>query len=227
MRTIGIISTCLGGSINFYTQLVQFSLTTYQNRTPEILFHQMPLEEYFSAFRDLNITKISELLDTSMRKLSNAGASLIVIPNNTSHAVIENIINSSSISILNMIEITANFCHSQQYQRVVLLGTNTLIKSGIYQKYLNNFDIKSILLSEADAQLLNNEILQATTSGDLDFKFSTSIKNKIIDCANKNSCNAIILACSDLVRAFHSKLEIPTINPLELLAKVAVNIAMK
>lgn len=58
MKTIGIVSACLGGTTNFYTQLCQYSLSAYHNKTPELILHQQPLQDYFAAFGDVAKGKI-------------------------------------------------------------------------------------------------------------------------------------------------------------------------
>lgn len=228
MKAIGIVSACLGGTINFYSQLVQYSLSSYNSKTPEIILHQLPLQDYFTCFDDINkLNKLSDLLLSSIKTLEEAGARLIVIPNNTVHTVIDDILPRSSLPILSLLEVTKDHCKAANYREVLILGTRSLIRTEIYQKSLRNIGVQPVVLSEVDEDQLNQEIMKATQKGDLAFAFSSYIQEAISRISHLGQYDAILLACSDLVRSFHLKLNIPTINPLELLAKTAIDKAMQ
>lgn len=159
----------------------------------------------------------------SARFLENSGANFLLMPCNTAHFFYEYIQKSISIPLLNMIEITAKYCKSQNLSRVGLLSTAGTLKTRIYHDALikegitcetpndEENDITMKYIYQYKSGILNNDINPLLT-----------IINNIID----KGANRIILGCTELpIICRCIKTDVPLINPVQLLALTAIELA--
>ena len=224
MKVVGIVSVCAGGSQRVFSKLMGYSLSHYQLQAPEIILHQVPFEEYQKAIDSKNHHAFERPLLKSLAKLNDCGADFVIVPNNTVQSVVNLVSSKSPIPILNLTEIVAQECKKQKIGKVLILGTSELINSGLYQCALEEQNIKSYLLDSTSMDLMNHEILSAILLGSQEFSVSAELDSVIRRIAPKY--DAMLLACSELVSAYHGNLDILTIDPIELLAKAAAQEAM-
>lgn len=213
MKSIGIVSTCFGGTSTFLNQLLQHSNTSY---FPELFMHQAPLEKYISLLKHVDILGLSNLVLESIKKMDS---DFVVIPNNTLHMAIEYITEKSPIPIINLLEAISKACIEKGFSKVLVLGTSMLINSRVIQDKLESYNIQSGILPNISEQI-TDEIIAATISKSSSFSFSNSVCSAINEATPRY--DSVVLACSDLVKEFHHRLAIPTLDPMEALAKAAM-----
>jgi aspartate racemase len=223
MKKIGVIAACVGGFEAFYSTLIRYSLMRHHSTTPHVCIDQAPLQNYFSAFEAPEKEPLLKLLLSSLDSLKHLGVDFAVIPNNSAHSVIEQVIQKSPLPILNLLEVVGEECRRLGFKKVLILGISKLLQSGLYQRALQSRQIASLLLPENEGLILHKEIMMATMSGAATFTFSPELEQIIDRHAHKSHCDAVLLACSDLVKAYHGDLPIPSIDPMELLAHRAID----
>jgi amino-acid racemase len=219
MKIIGIVSLCTSGATSFLSQLM-----TFDARTPEVLLHQLPLQRYLSAIESNDLELLEELIISSLTRLKAGGAEMAVCPNNTAHIVMGRVTAQSPLPVILLPDVVARRCCEMELSSPLLLGTSPLVDSGVYQEALAAYGIAAVTLSGEDNQILSSEIIKATKSGDPKFAFSDYIKQAIQNASSH--CDAILLACSELVSRYHMQLEKPTIDPVALLAQEAAQDAL-
>lgn len=224
MKVVGIVSVCAGGSQSFFSQFMARCLSHYQSRSPEIILHQAPFTEYQEAIDSKNLADFERPLLKSLKKIKQWGADFAVIPNNTVQAAVESIKAKSPIHILNLVELVACECVEQKADKVLILGTLQLIQSSVYQRELQKQNVNWGVLDLQSIELMTHEILAAMRLGGDTFSLSIELDAIVRDAA----CNydVVLLACSELVGAYHGRLDTLTIDPISLLAEQAIQKAM-
>lgn len=164
------------------------------------------------------------LMKKNINRLKSAGASVVMIPCMTAHTFLFELQNEVSIPIINAIELI-NF-YLQKYfsdKKIGLLATTGSIKSEIYPKYIEN----EIIIPNEFAQMKlmqliygNNGIKSGNTGGII----IEGIKEIVEEMKLKN-IEAIISGCTELGLVINNNnMPIPVIDPLQLLAKKAIEL---
>lgn len=164
-----------------------------------MLIWNIPLE--YKIEEDL-LTKASgeeryiPYLIEAAKRLESGGADFLVMPCNSLHIFIEKIKQAVQIPVLSILEETAIFLKNNKVGEVGVIATSTTINNGIYEKWLNKYNIKQIL-PDAHQQInlgkmINNLVLSKHNNKDREEL------TKIIADFSKKRVPAVILACTDL-----------------------------
>ncbi len=165
------------------------------------------------------------------KTLQNAGADFIVIPCNTSHAFYSDLHSKLDIPILHMIEETTQYITNNypKINKIGLLATTGTVHMKIYQKSLNKANIKVIIPSE---NVQKNMVMKAIY-GNFGIKagFLTSYAEELLSKAAESlisqGTQAVIMGCTEIPLVLANQRENTLfLNPTEILAKKAVQLAM-
>ena len=162
-------------------------------------------------------------LRETAQNLEKAGADFIIIPCNTAHYFLPLIQESVKIPILNMIEETAKETRGKisPIQKVGLLASIGIYKTGIYHQHFKKFNIEVISPEEKDKEEIM-KIIYAVKAGDL----SEEVKKSIILIAQKlidKGAEAIIAGCTEIPLILkEGDVPVPIIDPTQVLAKAAI-----
>jgi aspartate racemase len=209
-----IINKTVANSDHEHIEMIILNDTKIPDRTAAIE------SGYYKPLLDQLISdvKILELL-----KVDN-----IAMPCNTSCFFIKELQNQTSIHIINMVEETAKHIANisdNQDVTVGILATDGTIKSQLYTKALQKYDIECI---EPD-EVLQNHVMniiynQVKKSG----HGNISDLNYVIDRMIKYGCNHVILGCTELSYFNHNYfISDYCIDALEVLTKVSIELSNK
>lgn len=169
------------------------------------------------------------LLQESARLLGKSGAELIAIACNTAHYFIEEIQEVTDVLVLNMLQLLAAELE-QLYPPGALLGllaTSGALKIGLFEKYLYKFSL--ILPSERVQQKWVMETIYGVKGIKAGGRMASN-RRKILKAINSlklGNPRCIIAGCTEIGLALEGvSLEIPVINPLDILAKEIVRQAI-
>mgnify|MGYP003681902074 CR=1 FL=1 len=162
------------------------------------------------------------------KNLEKAGADLIIIPCNTAHYYYEELKRSVGISILNMVELTAQTIKKAfpNVKKVGLIGTTGTVIVGIYDQALERTGVKVIYPPEE----LQDKVMEAIYGN---IKAGRILKGKKI-IGNvaahliQEGAEILICGCTEVSLVLKSKnIPVPVVDPLQILAKTAVAEALK
>lgn len=189
----------------------------YDEDYPEIFIYNLPIPDVVEGIK--NPSKILPPLIKGVKKLELIGVDLIVIPCNTVQYFYDNIKNSISVPLLNIVEETAKKIRSKNYKKVGLLATITTIENKIYERILNKFGIETIVPEEQNRVtkiILNILAGKKLESDKLELK-------KIIKKMEQNGAEAIILGCTDIPALLTQKdVNIDLFDSTEILAEATI-----
>ncbi len=221
-KHIGIVDvTTLG------TTICQLALTrgggsnTSAMRQPEYSVHSLPFYHYQQAHQanGWDWAVVADLVLRSIAALQRAGADFIIIPNNTAHHAIDLIQQQSPLPVLNMVEIAAQYCIEQSYQKVVILGTEATMSGGLYDEVLQLGNINVRKPEQELRVALNDMIINELVSQQLKRGSVSNIAEQL----KSIPCDAFILACTELPSVFNqANLAKPCVDSTELLAAAAL-----
>ena len=130
-----------------------------------------------------------------VEKLANAGADLIAIPCNTAHYFYDAIAAHSSIPILNIIHVTADFCVSRGIKCVGVLATEGTASSGAYETVLQERGIKYLTCSPEDQAIVSDMIYGKIKQGIMP---DPTEFFRITNALRARGAETVILGCTEL-----------------------------
>ncbi len=168
---------------------------------------------------------LPELIATA-QNLEKAGADFIIMPCNTAHYFISEIQQSIKIPILNMIKETAHHIKSifPSIKNVGLLATKGTYRTRLYNSFFKEKNIE-ILMPLPPEQEKIMKIIYKVKSGIL----SEEMKKQMITISEeqiKKGAQAIIAGCTEIPLILKNEdLKVPVIDPTNILAKKAIEVA--
>ena len=140
--------------------------------------------------------------------LEKLGASIIVIPCNTSCYFHEELQKNVGIPVNNMVKDTVNYISNQGFKKVAIMATTGTIKSNLYQKELKKNNIEYVLPNQDKVMSLIYDYVKAGKKVP---------KNVWDDVINNLEVDGIILGCTELsVLKKEFNLDSKFIDPLEV-----------
>jgi aspartate racemase len=162
----------------------------------------------------------TDAMTEEARRLEAAGAHLLAIPCNTAHYFYESICRAVDIPILNIISETAKFCKYLGVSRIGVLATEGTAASGAYEKYLEEYSVSVVPLTNSEQDAVSRIIFEQIKCGrepDHD-SFRSVIKS-----LRERGAELIVLGCTEL-SLIKKQFEQPEyiVDSLELLALSAI-----
>ncbi len=218
-KTIGI----LGGmgpeaTADLYLRIIQLFQqkygAIYDSDFPEIIIVNLPIPDVVENANEQN--RVKQMLIDGVKKFEKAGADFVAIPCNTVTYYIKDMQNSVSIPIINILQETANAVRKDGIKQVGLLGTETTIKSKIYDNVLKDFQILTL---EKPEQIETTRIIMNILAGRKNledreklFEFVQKLKDK--------GAKKVILGCTELPLLIKANDDV--FDTLEILAKSVI-----
>jgi aspartate racemase len=196
-----------------------------QEHLPVITFNNSLIPERVGAIEGETLSPVPEIIRTA-RVLEEAGAQLLVMPCNLAHYFFDEIQRALRVPVINMIEETVSFACAAypNLRQVGLLASTPTIKTGLYEK---SFAVMGRVVLSPAATEQESKVMEAIygkrgiKSGHRDEPLSL-----LLEAAhNLAACGAelLIAGCTEVSLVLEQKhLSLPLIDPMEVVARVAV-----
>jgi len=163
-------------------------------------------------------------MSESAKKLESIGADFLAMPCNTAHYFYDQLQETVNVPIINMIEETAKYLKNRGEKDLLLLATTGTIKTGIYQKIFNKFDLNIITPNEEFQKEVMSSIYDFVKKGE---KYNKEkIFKKYLDEILEKNIDNIILGCTELPILFNeNNFEYKVVDPTLILAKAIITTA--
>lgn len=132
-------------------------------------------------------------MKAEIKRLTDAGAEVIVTPCNTAHYFYEELIKSCPVPFINIVDETVRFCAKRGMKRIGLLATEGTVLSGTYTKYCQKYGIE-VVVPTPDGQKIISSIIYDSIKKNLEPDMNAFFKV----CEDFNGCDTIILGCTEL-----------------------------
>ena len=155
----------------------------------------------------------------SARRLRDQGADLLVIPCNTAHYFHKGVAASVDIPVLNMPEITADYCAGRGLSCAALLSTAGTVRAGVYEPYFEERNIRLLHPTRTGIDNLMYLIYDEIKAGRT--PHPERLYPELVS-LEEQGAQAFLLACTELPLVFHDGGRVPFVDPTRLLARAAV-----
>lgn len=204
MKKIGII----GGvgpqaTANLYKEIIKYSNSKYNavnnNDYPRIVIESVPVPDFIRDKKTIEEAK-RMLIDAGMN-LINAKCSTLAIASGTVHLLFDEIQNELQIEMISMIDEVVKFAVVKESNLLGLIATPTTINSKLFERKLNEQNIKVITPSPDELEVIEIIIRQVLSgqSSFTDKEKYRSIITRMLD----TGADRIILGCTELPLAIH------------------------
>jgi aspartate racemase len=157
------------------------------------------------------------------RRLETAGADFLVIPCNSAHAFADSMADAVSIPLVSMIDETMAAI-PDECGTIGLLGTAGCLKSGVYQRALDERALKYVEPSGEEMRELMR-CIYAIKAGDTGPAVGESL-GRLARALVERGADAVIAACTEIPLVLEqSALDVPLLSSTDILAKRTVQIA--
>ncbi|HJD25329.1 MAG TPA: amino acid racemase [Candidatus Blautia intestinipullorum] len=219
MKKIGLVGGIGPAStIEYYLGIIQKSLNEQNNSVyPEIVIDSVNMLKHDVALENGDYSVLGEYLLSSLTNLKAAGAEIAAITANTEHIVWDRICNNFPLPVISIVEETIKELKRLRFKKALIFGTESTLRSGLYEKALTANGIKAVIPSNAEISLLGKLIYPNLENGIV----IPSDKEKMIALANKyiekENVDALILGCTELPLAIKPEdVNVPIVNTLQV-----------
>ena len=189
--------------------------------------HTFPLVEHMRHIDANRWEDEAKLLLKSAQKLADAGADLLICPDNTCHQAIDLIREQSPRPWLHIAEEVASVARQRGFKKVGVLGTRYLMEGPVYPKRLGAAGLEHLTPDQDDRELINRVIFDELVCG----RFETSARAdfvRIIYQLKQKGCDAVALSCTEIPLLIGDKdSPLPTLDSTRILARAALRAAAR
>lgn len=200
-----------------------------QEHIPVITYNNSLIPERVGAISGKTISPAPEMIRTA-QVLEQAGANLLVMPCNLAHHFIDEVRAWVRIPILDMIEETVSFAVAQypRLQRVGLLASTPTIELGLYENSFAKHRRVVLWPAACDQEAKVMEAIYGKRG--IKSGYRTKPRALLMDAAQQliaAGAELIIAGCTEISLVMKpERMPFPLIDPLEIIARVAVEQAM-
>ena len=193
LRHIGIVAVSAEGAALCYRTICAESASVFGRHVhPEISMHTYPLAEYVRHIEAARWHEVGAMLLSSAAKLHQAGAEVLICPDNTVHQGLDLIRDTSPLPWLHIAEEVGDVAAQRGFRRLLVLGTKPLMEGPVYRRKLLLRNIETETPSPDRREQIDAFIFDELVCGV--FKDSTrSIFQEIITEGKQRQSDAVIL----------------------------------
>ena len=184
--------------------------------------HTHPFSDYVRLMDAGAWDGVAALMLSSERKLVNAGAELVICPDNTIHEVFDDVVEKARLPWLHIAEEVARAAESAGYKSVGLIGTGHTMHAGFYPAKLGACGINNCVPGEKDQELINKIIFDELVA----HRFTTESQayfGAIINGFKNDGCEAVVLGCTEIPLIVTEETSpLPLLDSTRLLARAAL-----
>ena len=222
-KHIGIVAVSAEGAALCYRTICAEGASVFgPHMHPEVSMHTYPLADYVEHINADRWNEVASMLASSAAKLQQAGAEVLICPDNTVHQGLDLIRDQSPVRWLHIAEEVANVAALRGYRRLLILGTRSLMEGPVYPRKLRARGIESEVPPTDRRAQIDRFIFDELVYGQLN-EPTRSTFGEIITEGKERGSDAVVLGCTEiplLVREQDSAL--PTLDSTRILARAAL-----
>lgn len=217
---IGIVAVSAEGAALCYRTIAAEGCAAFgRHGHPRMTMHTRPLCDYMALMDAGDWDGVAALLQESASVLEQAGADLLICPDNTVHRVFDVVTRDSRVPWLHIAREVAAVAATAHHRRVALVGTRALMESSVYQDALSARGIETVVPGADDRARLDTIIFDELVYGIV----HASTRAAIGDIIARLPCDAVALACTEIPLAVDgARTGVPILDSTRILARAAL-----
>ena len=227
IRHIGIIACSAEGAALCYRTICAEApaMLGRAHAHPEITMHTLSLSQYVSAIEEGDWHTVGLLMSHSASILREAGAELLICPDNTIHQALPTA-DGFGVPFIGIADAVAREADARGYLDLGLLGTRWLVESAVYPDALKRYGLRVRMPGRDARQALGRVIMSELVDGRLDGT-ARDLCLGIIGELAAAGCDAVILGCTELPLVLGDVEEgLPMLDSTRILARAALRAAI-
>ncbi|MBY9010248.1 MAG: amino acid racemase [Candidatus Lokiarchaeota archaeon] len=226
MKKIGI----LGGmsyesTIKYYDLILQKYYDNYNDYNyPEILIYSLNFQKVINYELGNDKPKYIDYLMSGINSLQRGGVDFIIMAANSPHAVYDDLIQKTNLSILSIVDATAEKAQEMGLKKLLLIGIKFTMQSSFYQRIFENSGMQVITPVDIEQDLIDKIIFNELVIG----KFKSESKQKLLNIIHNYKVDGAILGCTELPLILHKNdTTTKLLDTIEIHVEAALKYAMK
>lgn len=157
----------------------------------------------------------------SIQLLKTAGAEIFAMPCCTAHSFLREIEAQADVKFVDMLQTTAQILSESGIERVGLLATNGLLKTGHFSNVLSDFGIETFVPYAEEQRAVTDMIYKTVKAGCWQREHESFLQTA--QSLLQRGAQVLILGCTELPVAFsHYQIDLPYIDTALVLAAAVV-----
>ena len=200
MKKVGII----GGigpmsTLDYYSGILNgVRAKTNDENYPEIIINSINMTNMLMLLSNENWESIIDLLLVAIKDLAAAGADFAAIASNTPHIVFDRVQSQSALPLISIVDATCEYAKIKNVKKAVVIGTRSTMRSGLYTKAFNKYNISAVVPSENDQISINNIIFPKLEEGIVVPEDKLKMLEIVELLIAEHNGDALILGCTEL-----------------------------
>jgi aspartate racemase len=189
---------------------------------PRVTMDSIPFSEYMVYIDRDDWAGVGELMLQSAKTLAEAGAGLLICPDNTIHQALPLIEARSPRPWLHIAAVVAEEAVRRGFHRIGLLGTRWLVAGEVYPQQLTARGLEYVRPSDAEREEINRIIMEELVCGVFKPEAVAYFQKTMVRMKD-DECDAVVLGCTEIPLIMHDgNSPLPTLDSTRLLARAAV-----
>ncbi|HEY5611773.1 MAG TPA: amino acid racemase [Thermoanaerobaculia bacterium] len=228
MKHIGIVAVSAeGAALCYRTICAEGASILGTHGHPEITVHTYPLAEYMRQIEADRWDEAGRLLLSSARKLVEAGADLLICPDNTLHQALDLVRDESPAPWLHIAEEVASGAAARRFEHLAILGTRYLMEGPVYSPKLAARGIAYEIPDSDDRERINAIIFDELVRGTFREESRRYVQG-VIQTMSARGCDAVVLGCTEIpLLIAEEDSPLPAIDSTRTLARAALREATR
>lgn len=189
---------------------------------PQITMHTYPLNEYMCHLAADRWEDAAQLLLSSARKVAEAGAEILICPDNTLHQALDLVRDELSVPWLHIAEEVAAVASVRGFKCLGILGTRCLMEGPVYRSRLSLIGIGHQIPRAKERREVDEIIFGELVYGRFEDRARRHLR-AIIRGLGERGCDAVVLGCTEIpLLISEADSPLPTLDSTRILARAAL-----
>jgi len=226
MKHIGIVAVSAeGAALCYRTICVEGSALFGRFNHPEVTMHTIALAEHMKRVEAGRWEDEAALLLESAGKLVQAGADILICPDNTVHPAIDLIRSRSPAPWLHIAEEVAAAAAARGFRKVGVMGTRYVMEGATYPARLRAAGLDHAIPPPEARERINRIIFDELVNGRFEDRSRIEFV-RIIGDLKERGCDAVALSCTEIpLLVGEDDSPLPTLDSTRILARAALRAA--
>ncbi len=227
MKTVGIAAHSYeGGTLSFLTACRKGAAMLGPHMHPNIVVSAIPMGLSMDGWENDHLEEVIKHHENGIEQVRKAGADFFICPDNTSHIVLNKIIDHQKIPGLSIAQVVCHEIQKNGWKKVGLLGTKWTMTGPVYPKEFESCGLEKLIPNEDTRMKINEaifeELCQSTFKEETIQVFVDAIKD-----LKEQGAECVVLGCTEIPLIINQENSaLPILDSTRLQAEYAVQLAL-
>lgn len=220
---IGIVAcSAEGAALCYRTICAEAGAVMGAHDHPEITLHTHSLARYVPPLDAGDWAAVGELMLSSAKTLTGAGADFLICPDNTIHNALPLIEATSPLPWLHIARVVADEAKRRGFEKIGITGTRWLVESELYPLALAERGLSHLRPTPEEREAINSAIMDELVRG-VFTPGAVALFQRVMGRMAAEGCDAVVLGCTEIPLIMNDdNSPLPTLDSTRLLARAAL-----